>query len=118
LEESKNVRGGDKKENEAVIGTGPLKLLEYNQAEGSYLYEANQESFMGEPIIDRFISMKVYDVAIHPESEWYYPGLPSYEYNPTKANETLDSLGFIDTDSNKNSYSCSIHGDMTLTKMA
>jgi peptide/nickel transport system substrate-binding protein len=171
---------------EAVIGTGPLKLLEYNQAEGSYLYEANQECFLGEPVIDRFISMRVYDVAaelttagideasfwgvsaeaaswleppdfvtqwgpsywvlnlifnwqeyptnneefrkaiayginrseiveqvlhgygipantgiIHPESEWYNPGLPSYEYNPTKANETLDSLGFIDTDSNK-----------------
>jgi peptide/nickel transport system substrate-binding protein len=171
---------------EAVIGTGPLKLLEYNQAEGSYLYEANRECFMGEPIIDRVISMRVYDVAaelttggideasflgvsaeaaswlgppdfetqwgpsywvlnlifncqeyptndeefrkaiayginrseiveqvlhgygipantgiIHPESEWYNPGLPSYEYNPTKANETLDSLGFIDTDGNK-----------------
>lgn len=36
---------------------------------------------------------------IHPESEWYNPDLPGYEYNPTKANEILDSLGFFDTDS-------------------
>lgn len=48
---------------EAVIGTGPLKLLEYNQAEGSYLYEANRECFMGEPIIDKFISMRVSNAA-------------------------------------------------------
>jgi peptide/nickel transport system substrate-binding protein len=171
---------------EAVIGTGPLKLLEYNQAEGSYLYEANRECFMGEPIVDRFISMRVYDAAselttggideasfwgvsaeaaswlgppdfetlwgpsywvlnlifncqeyptndeefrkaiayginraeiveqvlhgygipantgiIHPDSEWYNPDLPDYAYNPTEANETLDSLGFFDTDGDR-----------------
>ena len=168
---------------DAVMGTGPLKLLDYNKAEGSYLYEANRECFKGEPIIDKFISMTVSDPAaalitgdidessfwgisaeaasgfetpdfetlwgpsywvlnlifnyqeyptniedfrkaiaygidrdeiveqvlhgygipantgiIHPESEWYNPALPSYEYNPAKANETLDSLGFFDTD--------------------
>jgi peptide/nickel transport system substrate-binding protein len=167
---------------EAVIGTGPLKLVEYDKAEGSYLYEANQECFMGEPIIDKFISRRVYDAAselttggideasfwgvsaeaaswlspsdfeklwgpsywilnlifncqeyptndeefrkaiayginrseiveqvlhgygipantglIHPDSEWCNPSLPSYEYNSTRANETLDSLGFLDT---------------------
>ena len=34
---------------EAVIGTGPYKLQEYNQEDGSYLYVANADFFMGEP---------------------------------------------------------------------
>lgn len=37
---------------------------------------------------------------IHPDvTEWYNPDLPDYEHNVTKANEILDSLNFIDTDS-------------------
>ena len=172
---------------EAVTGTGPLKLVEYVPEQGYYEYEANTGCFKGKPLIDRFISMKVSDDAlaltagdidaasfwgieidakkkfeddpdfeiitgpsfwvrklyfnceeyptnnktfrhalaygidreglvknvmrdgaivantgiIHPNSTWYKPDLPGYEYNATKANETLDSLGFIDTDDNE-----------------
>ena len=172
---------------EAVTGTGPLRLVEYNSEQAYYEYEANTECFKGKPLIDRFISMKVNDdtlaletgdidaasfwgkeivakeefendpdfeiitgpsfwvrklyfncekyptndkkfrhalaygidrkklveqvmldgaiVAntgiIHPDSPWYKPGLPGYEYNATKANEILDSLDFIDTDDNE-----------------
>jgi len=171
---------------EAITGTGPLRLVEYISEQGYYEYEANTGCFKGKPIIDRFISMKVGDVPlaletgdidaasfwgkeivaketfendpdfeiitgpsfwvrklyfncekyptnnktfrhalaygidrkklveqimldgaivantgiIHPDSPWYKPGLPGYEYNTTKANETLDSLDFIDTDGN------------------
>jgi peptide/nickel transport system substrate-binding protein len=182
---------------EAVIGTGPLKLVEYSQAEGSYLYEANQENFYGKPLIDEFIARRVYDVAselttggideasfwgvsaeaaswlspsdfetqwgpsywvlnlifncqeyptnnadfrkaiaygidrdeiieqvlhdygipantgiIHPESEWYKPNLPSYEYNPTLANEILDSLNFTYADANATYRSYPEGGDL------
>ena len=37
---------------------------------------------------------------IHPDTEWYKPDLPGYEHNVTKSNEILDSLNFIDTNSN------------------
>ena len=37
---------------------------------------------------------------MHPDSKWYKPGLPGYEYNVTKANEMLDELNFTDTDGN------------------
>jgi peptide/nickel transport system substrate-binding protein len=172
---------------EAVTGTGPLRLVEYVPEQGYYEYEANTGCFKGKPLIDRFISMKVSDDAlaleagdidaasfwgkeivaketfendpdfeiitgpsfwvrklyfncekyptndkkfrqalaygidrkklveqvmldgaivantgiIHPNSTWYKPGLPGYEYNTMKANEILDSLDFIDTDDNE-----------------
>jgi peptide/nickel transport system substrate-binding protein len=171
---------------EALTGTGPLKLVKYVPEQGYYEYEANPECFEGEPLIDRLISMKVNDdtlalkagdidaasfsaeevvavdkfkndpkfdiidgpnfwvrkfyfhcdeyptnikefrqalaygidreglvknvlhdgaiVAnpgiIHPDSKWYKPGLPGYEYNTVIANEMLDELNFTDTDGN------------------
>ena len=174
------------KGDEAVTGTGPLRLVEYVSEQGYYEYEANTKCFKGNPLIDRFISMKVSDDAlalkagdidaasfwgkeivakeefvndpdfeiitgpsfwvlktyfnceeyptnikkfrqalayginreklveqvmlggarvantgiIHPDSAWYKPGLPGYEYNTDKANETLDELNFTDTDGN------------------
>jgi len=168
---------------DAVIGTGPLKLVEYDGTQCYYEYEANEECFKGRPIIDKLISLKVSDPAlalkagdidaavflgkeiaavedfegnpdfeikegpswwvlnlyfnvggeypmdnssfrraiaygidrkdivenathdgsilantgiIHPNSTWYMPGLPSYEYNTTKANEALDNFGVGD----------------------
>ena len=169
---------------DAVIGTGPLKLVEYDGTQGYYEYDANTECFKGEPIIDRLILLKVNDPAlalmagdidaasfmgkeivaveefednsdfeieegsswwvlnfyynvgkypmnnsnfrraiaygidradivqtvthdgsilantgmIHPDSKWYKPGLPGYEYDPTRANEILDALNITDTD--------------------
>ena len=170
--------------NYAVIGTGPLKLVEYDATQGYYEYEANTDCFKGEPIIDELIMLDVGDPAlalmagdidaasfmgkdivaveefeddsdfeieegsswwvlnfyynvgkypmnnsdfrraiayaidrvdiveavtqdgsilantgiIHPDSTWYKPGLPDYEYNIAKANEILDGLNFTDTD--------------------
>ena len=175
------------KGDEAVIGTGPLRLVEYVPEQGYYEYEANTGCFKGKPLVDRFIFLKVGDNAfalkagdidaaffwgidivavekfendpnfeiitgpsfwvrkfyfhcdkyptnipefrqaiayginreglvknvlhdgaivantgiIHPNSTWHKPGLPGYEYNTTKANEILDSLGFTDTDDNE-----------------
>ena len=55
---------GEFQTDEAVTGTGPLKLVEYVGEQGYYEYEDNEECFMGTPIIDRFISMEVSDDAL------------------------------------------------------
>jgi peptide/nickel transport system substrate-binding protein len=44
---------------EAVTGTGPMKLVEYNKDEGSYHYEGNDDYYNGKLLIDEFISMAV-----------------------------------------------------------
>jgi peptide/nickel transport system substrate-binding protein len=51
------------KDAEAVIGTGPLKLVEYDSATSSYQYEANYDYYDGKLLIDEFISMEVADTA-------------------------------------------------------
>jgi len=38
---------------EAVIGSGPFKLVDYSKEHGSYLYEAYDEYYLGRPAIDR-----------------------------------------------------------------
>lgn len=44
----------------AVIGSGPYKLKEYNQTDGSYWYEANKDFYLGEPAVKQiqFIPVK------------------------------------------------------------
>jgi len=49
---------------EAVIGTGPFKLVEYSKEECRYIYEANGEFFKGKPVIDRLVFTKVQDEAL------------------------------------------------------
>lgn len=40
---------------EAVIGSGPFKLSKYDKDVGTYIYDANEDYFMGRPVIDRLI---------------------------------------------------------------
>ena len=49
---------------EAVIGTGPFRLLEYSKEECRYTYEANPDYFKGRPVVDRLIFIKVQDEAL------------------------------------------------------
>ncbi len=51
-------------EDDAVIGTGPLKLVEYDGTQGYYEYEANTECFKGEPVVDQLIMLDVGDPAL------------------------------------------------------
>jgi peptide/nickel transport system substrate-binding protein len=44
---------------EAVIGTGPYQLGDYNKELGTYLYEAYDDYYLGEPAVDRIIFDKV-----------------------------------------------------------
>ncbi len=50
-------------DDDAVIGTGPMKLVEYNSAEGAYHYEANYDYYNGKLIVDEFITMAVSSAA-------------------------------------------------------
>lgn len=44
---------------DAVIGSGPYKLADYNKAEGTYLYEAFEDYYQGKPVVDQLIFAKV-----------------------------------------------------------
>ena len=44
---------------EAVIGSGPYKLLDYDKAQGTYLYEAFDDYYQGRPVVDRLVFTKV-----------------------------------------------------------
>ena len=43
---------------EAVIGSGPYKLVDYDKAQGSYLYKAFEDYYQGKPVVDRLIFVK------------------------------------------------------------
>ncbi|RIK41351.1 MAG: hypothetical protein DCC55_12125 [Chloroflexi bacterium] len=38
---------------DAFIGTGAYRMIEYSEAEGTYLFEANPDFFLGEPYVQR-----------------------------------------------------------------
>jgi peptide/nickel transport system substrate-binding protein len=40
-------------EPDAFIGTGAYRMVEYSEAEGAYLFEANPDFFLGEPYVQR-----------------------------------------------------------------
>jgi peptide/nickel transport system substrate-binding protein len=47
------------KEAAALTGTGPFKLVDYNQAQGTYLYEANEGYYQGAPRVKQIKFVKV-----------------------------------------------------------
>jgi peptide/nickel transport system substrate-binding protein len=49
---------------EAVIGSGPYKLVQYSKEEGAYLYEANDDYFLGKPYVQRMEFIPASDVAL------------------------------------------------------
>jgi len=49
---------------EAVIGSGPFTLADYDREEGRYVYDANPDYFKGKPTIDRLAFVKVNDDAL------------------------------------------------------
>ena len=46
-------------EPEALIGTGPYKLVDYSKTHGTYLYEANKDYYLRKPDIDRLQFVKI-----------------------------------------------------------
>lgn len=43
----------------ATVGTGPFKLVDYNKEHGTYLYEANESYYGGQPLIKNIRFVKV-----------------------------------------------------------
>ncbi|MBD3180907.1 ABC transporter substrate-binding protein, partial [Candidatus Poribacteria bacterium] len=46
-------------EKKALIGTGPYELVDYNKAQGTYLYKAYEGYYLGKPEVDRIRLIKV-----------------------------------------------------------
>jgi peptide/nickel transport system substrate-binding protein len=49
---------------EAVIGSGPFTLTEYNKEEGRYVYQANPDHFKSAPAVDTLTYIKVENPAL------------------------------------------------------
>jgi len=49
------------RDDEALIGSGPFKLSDYNRALGTYLYEAYEDYYLGAPKVGRIIFVKMSD---------------------------------------------------------
>lgn len=47
------------KDPKALTGTGPFKLVNYDKAQGTYLYEANENYYMGSPKVKQIKFVKV-----------------------------------------------------------
>jgi peptide/nickel transport system substrate-binding protein len=54
---------------DAVIGSGPFKLLEYSKEEARYVYEANRDYFRGAPTVDELTFIKVDNQALALETD-------------------------------------------------
>ena len=44
---------------EALIGTGPYKLVDYNKEQGTYLYEAYNDYYQGKPKVEKLKFIKI-----------------------------------------------------------
>ncbi len=49
---------GDYNDPEAFMGSGPYRFMEFNKAQGTYLYEAFEDYYQGRPGADRLIYVK------------------------------------------------------------
>ncbi|PDV99630.1 ABC transporter substrate-binding protein [Candidatus Viridilinea mediisalina] len=49
---------------ELLIGSGPYQLTQYDQASGAYLYEANQDFWLGTPYVQRIELVPVADALL------------------------------------------------------
>ncbi|SMB99656.1 peptide/nickel transport system substrate-binding protein [Thermanaeromonas toyohensis ToBE] len=55
-----NVEEPEKfQQKEAVIGTGPFKLVDYNREQGTYLYEAYDNYYQGKPRVSKLKFVKI-----------------------------------------------------------
>ncbi len=76
---------------EAVIGSGPYKLLDYNKAKGTYLYEAFEDYYQGKPIVDRLCFVKTSEEVV--SAALMQGEVDAADIHPEMA-EALESKGF------------------------
>ncbi len=74
---------------EAAIGTGPYELEKYRREEGLYRYEANPEYYLGEPLVEQLMFIKVSDPHLALQR-----GDVNYAMVEAEAKETLENAGY------------------------
>lgn len=79
------------KEDEALVGTGPFKLVNYDQAQGTYLYEAYEGYYLGSPKVKQIKFVKI-------SSEMAASGLENGDVDaasvPAETTSSLKNDGF------------------------
>ncbi|MCL6635849.1 MAG: ABC transporter substrate-binding protein [Peptococcaceae bacterium] len=56
----KNVDNPEQfRQKEALLGTGPFKLVDYNREQGTYLYERNEQYYQGRPRVGQLKFIKI-----------------------------------------------------------
>ncbi|TYO95289.1 ABC transporter substrate-binding protein [Desulfallas thermosapovorans] len=53
------------RESDALVGTGPFKLVDYNKEHGTYLYAANENYYGGRPLVRQIRYVKVSQEMAH-----------------------------------------------------
>jgi peptide/nickel transport system substrate-binding protein len=81
---------------EAVIGSGPFKLVEYSKEEARYIYQANADYFRGAPTVDTLTFIKVENQALALETGTTdYASFSGKEIDAVRAFEDDDAYGII-----------------------
>jgi peptide/nickel transport system substrate-binding protein len=82
---------------DAIIGSGPFKLLEYSKEEARYVYEANVDYFQGAPTVDELTFIKVENQALALETDTTdYASFWGKEIEAVKAFQGKELYGIID----------------------
>lgn len=82
---------------EAVIGSGLFKLVEYNKEEARYVYEANADYFKGNPAVGTLTFIKVENEALALETGTTdYASFWGKEIEAVQAFEDDENYGIID----------------------
>ena len=76
---------------DAVIGSGPFRLLEYSKEEARYVYEANEDYFKGTPTVDELTFIRVENQALALETST--TGYASFWGREIEAVETFQNNG-------------------------
>jgi peptide/nickel transport system substrate-binding protein len=81
---------------EAVVGSGPFELVEYNKEEARYIYEANSDYFKDAPAVDTLIFIKVENQALALETGTTdYASFWGKEIEAVQAFEDDETFGVI-----------------------
>jgi len=82
---------------EAVVGSGPFKLVEYSKEQARYVYGANMDYFKGAPTVDTLIFVKVENQALALETGTTdYASFWGKEIEAVQAFEDDEKYGIID----------------------
>jgi peptide/nickel transport system substrate-binding protein len=76
---------------ESTIGSGPYRLEEYDEGDGSYLYTANEDHFLGPPHVSRLEFVPAPDEVLALQRGEIHAAAPHEEGLPDEQLEALDA---------------------------